>query len=415
MAILAINGGTPVRTKPFQSYPRHTNFEHDYLVKVLESGDWGGYPAPNTWAKKFADAFASYCHAKYGICCANGSVSLEVALRAAGVRAGDEVIVPCYTWIATAAAPVHINAVPVFVDIQPENYCIDPDAIETKITPKTKAIIPVHLGDNIADMDRIIDIAKKHNLIVIEDCAHAHGAQWRNKFVGSIGHFGSFSFQSSKLMTAGEGGIILTSDKIFAQKCHSLVNCGRKEEGYNEFKDLLFGWNNRITELQAAILFGQLTHFEEDTKYRETLAEYFCENLKKEVRGIRPLPKDKRITRRTYYHLIMKYDSSFFRGLPRDRFLAALNAEGVELEGDFYIPIYKSLLFNARYDEWPMIRERYGESILGAKISCPVAEKAAYEEALWMHYHYFMGTKEDIDDVINAMKKIQDNVDELMS
>jgi dTDP-4-amino-4,6-dideoxygalactose transaminase len=414
MGKLAVNGGTPVRSKPFPAWPRYTGAERENLMKVFESGNWGGYPAPNTKAKEFAEAFASLCGAKFGICCSNGSVTLETALLAAGIRASDEVIVPCYTWIATAGAPVHVNAVPVFVDVQPDSYCIDPDRIEEAITSKTKAIIPVHLGANVADMDRIMEIASKYNLIVIEDCAHAHGAQWRNRLVGSIGTFGSFSFQSSKLMTAGEGGIILTSDSVLAQKCHSIVNCGRKHAGYDEFDDFFFGWNNRITEFQAAILLGQITHFEEDTAHRSSMAEYFCKNVVKEVHGITPLPADRRITRRTYYQLIMKYDAGYFKDVPRERFLEALLAEGVDLDGTFYIPIYHSPLFNVTSDQWPMIRERYGDSILKAAISCPVAEKAAYEEAIWMHYPYLMGTEEDVDDIICAMKKIQLNIDELL-
>jgi dTDP-4-amino-4,6-dideoxygalactose transaminase len=218
-----------------------TEREKEELLKVLESGKWGGYPSPNARAKEFNQKFAAAHDAKYGVVCANGTVSLEMCLRAGGLKYGDEVIVTPYTWIATASAVVTTNGVPVFADVKAEDYTIDPDIVEAKITEKTKAIIAVHLGSSAADMDRLMDIAAKHNLLVIEDCAHAHGGKWRGKGLGSIGHFGSFSFQSSKLMTSGEGGIVLTNDDEFNQKLHSLVNCGRKEPGYDQFKGWLVG------------------------------------------------------------------------------------------------------------------------------------------------------------------------------
>ncbi|HDH96890.1 MAG TPA: aminotransferase class I/II-fold pyridoxal phosphate-dependent enzyme, partial [Proteobacteria bacterium] len=196
MAKLAILGGDPVRSEGPNLWPVFSDRERELLVEVLNTRNWGGFPEPNTYAREFAEKFAEYHDAKYGICAANGTVTLEIALKAGGVKAHDEVIVPAISWIATAQAPVFVNAVPVFVDIDPKNYCIDPQAIEDAITDRTRAIIPVHLGYQIADMDAIMDVAKKHDLIVVEDCAHAHGGRWNGKGVGSIGHFGSFSFQT---------------------------------------------------------------------------------------------------------------------------------------------------------------------------------------------------------------------------
>lgn len=414
MPVLALNGGEPLRKKPFATWPKYDEREKKYLNEVLESGNWGGFPAPNKKAGELAEKFAAYCGTRFGICCSNGSVSLEMALKAGGVKAGDEVIVPALTWVATAGCAVHINAVPVFVDIDPETYCIDAEKIEEAVTNRTKAIIPVHLGASVADMDRIMDIAARRNLLVIEDCAHAHGAEWRGKRVGSIGHFGSFSFQSSKLVTAGEGGMITTSNPLYAMICNSLVNCGRKEEGYTEFDGWLFGWNNRLSELHAAILLAQMERYDEVTEKRAVMARYFCERLASEVKGLTPLKRDPGHTRQTFYQLVMKYESGNFKGLHRDRFVAALEAEGVEFDGSFYVPVYQSPLFNVTADEWPIIRERYGDGVWNAGISCPVAENAAYNESVWMHYHYFDGTREDIDDIIAAIKKIQNNVKELL-
>ena len=417
-AKLAIHGGVPVRTRPFAPWPCFDEREREQLLGVLASRDWGGFPAPNTRARQFAQRFAAYHGAKYGVCCANGSISLELSLRAAGVKAGDEVIVPPYTWVATAGAPVHLNLVPVFVDVQPDTYCLDPERIEEAITERTKAIIPVHLGATFADMDRIMEIANKHGLIVIEDCAHAHGGFWRGRGAGSIGHFGSFSFQSSKLMTAGEGGVVLTSNPLFYEKLESLNNCGRKEPGYDSFDGTLFGWNSRISEWQAAVLLAQLARLADETQRREQALQYLAERIAK-IPGLRPLPRDERVTTQPAYQFIFQYDAAAWNRLPRERFLAALEAEGVDLDGPFYTPLYENSLFNVVADEWPMIRARYGESILGGKIDgkpidCPVACKAAYEEAVWMHYPYLMGSREDLDDIVAAIQKVRDHLDELV-
>src|SRR5512136_2654172 len=159
MATLAIQGGKPVRTKPFQQWPEFGEEEKMSLLLVLQGRNWGGYPSPNTYARLFNERFASFQGAKYGICAANGTVTLEVALKAGGVRPGEEVIIPAYTWVGTASGVLNAGAIPVFVDSDPANYCIDPKAFEAAITPRTRAVIPVHLGMEMADMDDILSIA----------------------------------------------------------------------------------------------------------------------------------------------------------------------------------------------------------------------------------------------------------------
>jgi len=413
MANLALLGGTKCRTRPFPAWPSHGESERVKLIAALESRDWGGYPSPNTRARQFAERFAAYHGAKHGICCANGSITLEVALRAAGLKAGDEVITTPLTWVASAVCAVHLNLVPVFADVDSQTYCLDPDAVEAAITPKTRAIVAVHLGANLCDMDRLLAIAEKHGLILIEDCAHAHGARWRGKGVGSMGHLGSFSFQSSKLMTAGEGGIVLCNDDLLAERCHSLVNCGRKQPGYDSFEGRLLGWNARLSDLQAAVLLGQMDHLHEDTLYRERMLRLFIDKLAAKIQGLTPCTWDPRITTRSAYQLVLRYDPAAFGGVHRDVFLKALAAEGVEMAGTFYIQMQDNPLFAVTADEWPMIRERYGERIDGTRVKTPVAEKAGYHEAVWMHYPYFTGTEEDLDDVIAAIRKVQANVAEL--
>ncbi len=412
MANLAVKGGTRYREKSWPAWPPFTDRERELLLEVLESRSWGGYPEPNKQAGAFAEEFAAYSGAKYGICAANGTVTLEIALRALGIQAGDEVIVPATSWVATAACAVYLNAVPVFVDINPDNFTIDHTKIEAAITDKTKVIIPVHLGSAIADMDAIMSIAEKHNLYVIEDCAHMHGGKWRGRGVGSIGHLGSFSFQSSKLMTAGEGGLLLTSDEMLQQRCHSLVNCGRKETAYNEFKGRVFGYNYRIGEFQAAVLRAQLEKLDERTKLRAENAAYLTEQLRK-IDGIDVVEYDERTTQSAHYQYIFTYDKDAFEGVSRDTFIMAAMAEGLSLDGDFYVPMYANELFAAKTSEWPMLKDRYGDGIGPKSADTPVAWDFAMETGVWMHYPMLMGTKADVDDIVGIIKKIKDNIAEL--
>lgn len=413
MVKLAINGGPKVRERPFPEWPFYDEREIKALEEVVRSRNWGGFPSPNTRATEFAAGFAAYHDAKYGICAANGTVTLEIALRAGGIKAGDEVIVPPYTWVGTAEAVAFVNAVPVFVDVDPDTYCLDAGKIEEAITDKTSAIIPVHLAMCIADMDRIMELADNRGLLVVEDCAHMHGGKWNGRGVGSIGHFGSFSFQSTKLMTSGEGGIVLTSNKEYEEKCQSLVNCGRKETGYNTYEGRVMGWNYRMTEFQAAVLSVQLERLEEQTRLREENAAYLSNRLN-EIQGIKPLKRDKRVTTQASYQYVFRFNPDGFKGLNRDRFVDALNAEGVPCDGYFYIPVYQNALFHLKANEYPECRSRYGDVIDPSSISCPVAERAIYNEAVWMHHPILLGDKKDMDDIVEAVIKIKENVNEIL-
>ncbi len=414
MEKLAIFGGEPVRTGPVAPWPQFDQREVDNLMDALKAGGWGGYPEPMPMAAAFADRFARFQDALYGVMCSNGSVSLELALIAAGVGWADEVIVPAYTWIATAAAPVHVNAVPVFVDSDPVNYCIDPAGIEAAITSRTRAIIPVHLGASVADMDRIMEIARRHDLVVIEDCAHAHGAKWKGRGVGSIGDFGSFSFQTSKPMTCGEGGIVITNNREYAKRVHSLVNCGRKEGAYAKFEGDVFGYNYRITEFQAAVLLAQMEKFGAWLEKRQANLERLTSMLDEADVGVHVITRDSRVTSRGVYEAVLKYDAGAFNGLDREVFLKALVAEGVEMEGDFYVPVYQSEIFRASAAQWPALRERYGDGIGPDAARCPVAEHAAYKESLWLHHSYLMGDEADVDDIVRAVVKVHGHSKELL-
>src|SRR5690606_11591268 len=229
MSRLALLGGSPVKEKPFPRWPVFGPEEERALLEVLRSGKWGAVDGHRV--KEFEKRFAAFQEAEYGVCVVNGTVALEVALRAAGVEPGDEVIVPAYTFIATATSCLAVGARPVFADVDPETMQIDPNDSLSKVTEKTRAIIPVHLGGHPVDMDAIGRLAQKQGLFVIEDAAQAHGAVWRERRVGAIGHLGAFSFQSSKNMTAGEGGIVLTNPEQLRDAAWFIHNVGRVRPG----------------------------------------------------------------------------------------------------------------------------------------------------------------------------------------
>jgi dTDP-4-amino-4,6-dideoxygalactose transaminase len=394
---LAIDGGTPVRSAPFPSWPQHDEREVEALREVVESGNWGGFPSPNVHAARFAEAFASHQDARFGVCTASGTTALEVALKASGVRAGDEVIMPALTFVATAAAALYMGAVPVFVDVDPRTWTIDPELAERAVTERTRAILAVHLGSRIADMDRITEVARRNGLRVIEDCAHAHGSRWRDKGAGALGDFGCFSFQQSKLMTAGEGGIVLTSDEELATLAHAYVDCGRLRPGDQPPKSQgVFGWNYRMTEFQAAVLEAQLERLPEQTARRvERMAQ--LDALLAGIDGVSPLEVDARQTVKQGYGYYMRYDAQACGGVPRDRFVMALRAEGILAHGAFYEPVYRDALFAWRDTN---VAADYSD------VSCPVAERAAYEESVWLPHQLFLGEASDVEDIASAVTKV---------
>ncbi len=331
MSELAILGGPKTRTEPYPAWPIWDERDLAAVAAVVKSGRWGGYPYPGTQTVEFARRFAELQGGGFAIPMANGTVTMEVALRAAGIGWGDEVIVPAYTFQATAAAPLAAGAIPVIVDVDPQSYCIDPKAVAKAITSKTKAIIPVHLGAEMADMDAIMGLAEEQDLIVIEDCAHAHGAKWCGKGAGTMGNFGSFSLQSSKTLTSGEGGVLLCRRKESAAKAASLVYCGRSHpDGGPESDqgDFLMGSNYRMTEFQAALAIVGIERFAEQAKARESMAAYMDESLS-DVPGVRLLIRDPRHSTRSFYRYIFAIDPYVF-GVEHGILCAALDAEGVD-------------------------------------------------------------------------------------
>jgi len=402
MSDLAILGGEPVRRSPFSRWPQHTDADLSRVRSVLESGNWGGYPFPNTLADEFARKFADYHGAKYGCCVTNGTHALVVALQAAGLQFGDEAIVPAYTWDGTAAAVLFAGGVPVFADIDPDTYCLDLDSTRRAISPRTRAIVPVHLAMRFTDMDALLDLACERDLLVIEDCAHAHGGRYKGRGAGSMGDLGCFSFQSSKLMTAGEGGIVITSRLDCFEAAQSLVNCGRAS-ATDQFKRRLAGSNYRITEFQAALLLGQLEQAPRLAEKRARHAERLTHCLS-QIDGICPLPPQPAITREAIYNYVFRYHDG---RVSRDLFVAALDREGIPCDGRFYEPVYRSDLFQVNVKDFPQLAAGYGP------FDCPVSERAAYEESVWLPQFLLIGEKQDVEDIARAVAKVVSHLDEL--
>ncbi len=412
MGKLAITGGKPVRTRPFAPWPVYDRKEERAIQQVLKSRNWGGYPFPNEHANNFAQRFAKFHGAKYGLAVANGTVAIEVALRSVGLQPGDEVIVPAYTWEGTVGPILQLNAVPVFVDIDPSTYCLDARLIEKAITDKTRVILPVHLAMSFADLDAIGRLARRYHLLVIEDCAHAHGGQWKKKGAGATGDMGCFSFQSSKLMTAGEGGAVITSKLEFLERAQSYVNCGRASET-DKFAHRMIGFNYRMTEFQAAILEVQLGRLARQASIRQRNMEYF-ESRIGGTAGLALLKRDPRITRVAAYQYVFKFLPEHFEGIPRAAFLGALEMEGIPCDGLFYEPVYKSALFPVKAADYPALSWGREQPIdLRSLYNCPVSERAAYEESVWLPHHIFLGSRKDVDDIADGLIKVCENLQEV--
>jgi dTDP-4-amino-4,6-dideoxygalactose transaminase len=407
MTELAINGGTPVRPQGYPAWPIWDETEIEAVTSVVQSGEWGGYPEPGVHAAAFEERFSAYQGATHGVLMVNGTITMEVALKALDIGWGDEVIIPALTFAATAYAPMAAGALPVIVDVEPRTWTIDPDAVEAAITERTKAIMPVHLGHHMADMDRIMDIAKRHGLAVVEDCAHAPGQRWRDTGAGCIGSFGSFSHQSSKILTSGEGGSLLTNDEALARRAHSIVDCGRPKDA--EEQEVTFGANYRLGELHAALLLPQLERFEAQRAEREENARYL-EEIVTSVPGVHVMKADERITRWSFYNYILRIDPDEF-GAENEPLCAALEAEGVPGEVQ-YPPMSRYDLFQPSLSRLPVAVE-FADRLDPAKMSFPVAEAAGLRESIYFMENTFRAGHEGIEDVVEALAKIHKHADEL--
>ena len=411
MSKLAINGGTPVRTKPLGvPWPECDEREIEAVTEVIRGRQWGG--TPGTVVREFEKEFAAFCGAKHAISLTNGTAAIEVALRAVGVEPGDEVIVPPYTFIATASAVAMIGAIPVFVDIEPGTGTIDPSLIAAAITERTKAIVPVHIMGRPADMDGVMEVARKHNLKVVEDACQAHGAEWRGQRVGTFGDAAAFSHQNSKSINCGEGGTVVTNEEDVYLRCYSLVNIGRIPEG-EFYQHEHIGSNYRLTNIQAAIARVQLTRWEDQARRRFENGAHLDSQLAG-IDDISTMDEDERITFQLRWIVIFRYHADRFGGVPRSRFIEALAAEGIPCRPQYPEPLYRSPAFRRFYADLASKGDLDSGAIDYGSLSLPVVENLCTSECVGLGYTAQLGTKEDMDDVAEAVRKVCDNRDELI-
>lgn len=404
--MLALHGGPPVRTRPFPSWPVFGVEEESRLLSVLRSGHWGRLQGVQV--DEFERRFAALHGCAHAVAVVNGTVSLRIALLAAGLAAEDEVIVPPYTFVSTASAVVEANAVPVFADIDLQTFNIDPAALERAMTPRTRAIIPVHFAGQPADMKAILAIARRHGLTVIEDAAHAHGASYEGRPAGSLAHLGSFSFQSSKNLTAGEGGIITTNDEALAQKCRSIQNCGRIPEGAWYEHHVVSG-NYRLGEFQAAVLNCGVERLEEQTRTRDANGRRLAARLA-EIPGIHPQARPAECTRHAYHLFVLRIDPEVF-GAPRSAVLQALQAEGVPCSAGYGFALPEQPLFrNKAFGPYlPSASKRLDYQ----NVACPNSDLICRQQGLWLEHRLFLGGSQDADDIADAFEKVYEHRDTL--
>lgn len=408
MTQLAINGGKRTKQKPFPDWPQFDEKEKRALQEVLESRIW--WRTPGTKTLEFEKAFAEFHGARQGIAVTNGTAALEVTMAALGVGPGDEVIVPDFTFVATASAVLYTGAMPVMVDVSSESQCIDPELAEAAVTSRTKAIIAVHMGGNPADLDALRVIAERKGLALVEDSAHAHATEWKGKRIGSHGIAGTFSFQASKLMTAGEGGIIVSNNDEFERKARSVHDCGRMpgEWFYSHF---INGSNYRLSEWQGAVLTAQLSRLDEQTARRHRNARLLDELFSK-IPGITPQKIDPRCTRNGHYAYIFHVDRKEFAGATVEQLIMAMNAEGVPNQAS-YPPVHALDVFrNGEYrkrlcgsqatEKHPFLQAQYLNT-----------HRAAFE-SIWIPQPALLGDEEDMHEIAAAWQKIQRFANELV-
>ncbi|MGC8861783.1 MAG: DegT/DnrJ/EryC1/StrS family aminotransferase [Armatimonadota bacterium] len=321
--------------------------------------------------KAFESEFAAYCGAKHGIGVANGTEALFLAIKALGIGEGDEVIVPANTFIATAAAVSHAGATPVFVDCDPETYCIDPDRISAAITPRTRAIMPVHLYGHPADMDAILSIARSNGLKVIEDCAQAHGTHYKGRQVGAIGDISGFSFYPSKTLGAyGDAGMVLTNSDELADKLRLLRDNGRT----TWYEHAIIGYNSRLDGIQAAILRVKLRHLEKWVEARRAHAKQY-QSLLSGIEGIN-IPTEKDYARHSYYVYVVRVRN-------RDAFMAALKEKGIGSGVHYPVPLHLQPAFaflGGKEGDHP-VAERYAKEIVSIPMFPELTEQQVAEAA----------------------------------
>jgi perosamine synthetase len=400
----AILGGNPVRTTAWPKWPVFDETEEAAMLKALRSGKW--YRGSGNQVAGFEKAYAKRAGAKHCVATSSGTTALLTALGALNIGPGDEVILPPYTFVATYNVITMHYALPIFVDVDIATSQMDADKIEAAITPNTKAIVPVHLGGNCCDMDKILAVAKKHNIPVIEDACQSHLAEWRGKMVGTWGTAGCFSFQASKNLNSGEGGAILTHDDDFASLCAGFQDQGKAKGKFEHHYTR--GANLRMTEFQGALLQAQMTRIEEQAKRRTENAKYL-ESMLKEIPGIVAQQSYAGCTRHAYHLFSFRYDAAHFSGLSREKFLHALNREGIGGSAGYVHmpkgPHVQNLLSNRHYQR---LYPKEALARFAANCECPQTQ-ALCAVNVWFTQNQLLGPRSDMNQIAEAIRKIQVN------
>jgi len=408
MEKLAINGGNPVRTERLNNRPAMAPNEKKYVMEVLDSRHLCAIDGP--MAARFEENFAKYIGAKHAVATDSGTSALHVAMASAGVGPGDEVIVPAYTFIASSTSVLHNNAIPVFCDILPDTFCMDPDDLRNRITDNTKAIMPVHLFGHPAEMDEIVEIAEERDLGVIEDCAQAHASQYRGESVGKFGDLGCFSFQESKNITAGEGGIVVTDDDELADACRRMRHHGEAygPSASRTYESHSIGYNFRMTELAGAVLLAQLEMLDEFTARRIKNGERLVRELS-QFDWITP-PVKREYAKHVYHVFVLRIDEDGL-GMTRSELHSAYTGEGLYAGFGYARPLYMNPIFQNKVGlggkNCPYGCRYYGGSVQYEEGSCPVTEQVTMD-ALWIGGGWTIHniTDGDIDDIVHAFRKI---------
>jgi perosamine synthetase len=407
----AILGGKKAHPGGWPKWPVFGEPEEKALLETLRSGEWFRYYKGAVQVAGFEEAWAKRAGAKHCVATSSGTSALYTALGALDIGPGDEVILTPYTFVATYNVIVLNYALPIFVDVDVETFQLDPAKLEAAITENTKAIIPVHIGGNVSDMDRILEVANKHKVPVIEDACQAHLSEWRNRMVGNWGICGCFSFQASKNLNSGEGGAILTNSAEFAHRCELFQDQGRaRKTAAGNANDFAYagtrGTNLRMTEWHGAMLRAQMSRVEEQSDRRWENALHLS-NLLKQIPGISPARLYEGCTRSSYHLYMFRYQKEHFAGLDHEKFIDALSKEGVpcgsgysQLNTDRYVT---SLRNNPHY------RRVYAKEVLNRwqqQTYCPQNDKLC-SQSVWLAQTMLLGTKTDMEQIAEAVQKIQ--------
>ena len=407
----AMLGGAPVRKDKFPSWPRFDQREEQGLLKTLKSGKW--YRVGGAQVDAFEKAYCGLTGSPHCLAVANGTSALITALGVLDIGPGDEVIVPPYTFIATVNAVLMFHATPVFCDTDPATFQMDPKKLEAKITPNTRAIIPVHMGGAPVDLDAILGIAKKHNIPVIEDAAQAHLATYRGRHVGTFAEMGCFSFQASKNLNSGEGGAVLFREQTMADRAYGFHNNSRTKTQPGEvFRYGMRGANLRLTEFQGALLLAQMSRLEEQAKRRDENAAYLTKMFQ-EIPGIAPIVPTAGATRSAWHLYMLRYDAQKFAGLPRAKFLKALGAEGIPASSG-YDPLnrepFLETTLNSRGYERILGKGAYAKWMSANQ--CPANDRLC-QEAVWFTQTVLLAERSDMEQIVEGVRKISQHAGEL--